>query len=105
MTQEVSELSGLTGREGGAGFWCERAWLDGDVAERVRVVAGPDGTIVAADAGCAPGPADTRLPGIVLPGFANTHSHAFHRALRGRTHFRRGTFWTWREQMYAAAER
>ena len=46
-----------------------------------------------------------RLPGIVLPGFANAHSHAFHRALRGRTHDRGGTFWTWRERMYAVAAR
>ncbi len=42
-----------------------------------------------------------RLPGVVLPGFANAHSHAFHRALRGRTHAGGGTFWTWREPMYA----
>ena len=49
--------------------------------------------------------APTRLPGLTLPGFANTHSHAFHRALRGRTQRERGTFWTWREQMYAVAER
>jgi formiminoglutamate deiminase len=42
-----------------------------------------------------------RLPGVVLPGFANTHSHAFHRALRGRTH--PGTFWSWRDGMYAIA--
>ena len=47
----------------------------------------------------------TRLTGLTLPGFANTHSHAFHRALRGRTQRERGTFWTWREQMYAVAER
>src|SRR5690606_23003891 len=46
-----------------------------------------------------------RLPGVVLPGFANCHSHAFHRALRGRTHTGGGTFWTWREGMYAVAER
>ena len=46
---------------------------------------------------------DHRLPGVVLPGFANTHSHAFHRALRGRTHDGGGTFWTWRERMYALA--
>jgi formiminoglutamate deiminase len=46
-----------------------------------------------------------RLPGIVLPGFANAHSHAFHRALRGRTHDHGGTFWTWRERMYAVAGR
>ncbi|MFI2706985.1 formimidoylglutamate deiminase, partial [Nocardioides sp. CER28] len=46
-----------------------------------------------------------RLPGLTLPGLANTHSHAFHRALRGRTQRERGTFWTWREQMYAVAGR
>jgi formiminoglutamate deiminase len=43
------------------------------------------------------------LPGVVLPGFANAHSHAFHRALRGRTHDGGGTFWAWRERMYAVA--
>jgi formiminoglutamate deiminase len=42
-------------------------------------------------------------PGLTLPGFANCHSHAFHRALRGRTQHERGSFWTWREQMYAVA--
>jgi formiminoglutamate deiminase len=46
-----------------------------------------------------------RLPGVLLPGFANAHSHAFHRALRGRTHDQGGTFWTWRERMYAVAGR
>jgi formiminoglutamate deiminase len=40
---------------------------------------------------------------LTLPGLANAHSHAFHRALRGRTHTGRGTFWTWRERMYALA--
>ena len=48
------------------------------------------------------------VPGLTLPGLANCHSHAFHRALRGRTHGvdrrgERGSFWTWREQMYAVA--
>ena len=47
----------------------------------------------------------SRLPGLTIPGLANCHSHAFHRALRGRTQRERGTFWTWREQMYAVAER
>lgn len=45
------------------------------------------------------------VPGLAVPGLANTHSHAFHRALRGRTQRERGTFWTWREQMYAVAGR
>ena len=40
---------------------------------------------------------------MTLPGLANAHSHAFHRALRGRTQGGRGTFWTWREQMYTVA--
>jgi formiminoglutamate deiminase len=44
-----------------------------------------------------------RIPGLMIPGLANCHSHAFHRALRGRTQRERGTFWTWREQMYAVA--
>ncbi len=51
------------------------------------------------------GDSDHRLPGLSLPGLANCHSHAFHRALRGRTQRERGTFWTWREQMYAVAGR
>lgn len=42
-------------------------------------------------------------PGLTVPGFANCHSHAFHRALRGHTQRERGSFWTWREQMYAVA--
>src|SRR5262249_59648133 len=47
----------------------------------------------------------TPLVGLTLPGLANAHSHAFHRALRGRTHGGRGTFWTWRGRMYALAAR
>lgn len=52
-----------------------------------------------------PGDGATRLPGLTLPGFADTHSHVFHRALRGRTQDGPGTFWTWRERMYAVADR
>jgi formiminoglutamate deiminase len=44
------------------------------------------------------------LPGLTLPGLANCHSHAFHRALRGHTQTGRGSFWTWRDQMYRLAE-
>ncbi len=52
-----------------------------------------------------PSPAATRLAGLTLPGLANAHSHAFHRALRGITQASRGTFWTWRERMYEVAGR
>lgn len=45
---------------------------------------------------------------IVVPGLATAHSHAFQRALRGRTQ-RRGrggdSFWSWRGLMYQFAER
>ena len=45
----------------------------------------------------------------LLPGLVNAHSHAFQRVIRGRTERRSqnttDTFWTWREQMYTAANR
>ncbi|HZB49611.1 MAG TPA: formimidoylglutamate deiminase [Mycobacteriales bacterium] len=62
-----------------------------------------DSTFVAVEPSVEPQPGDERLSGVVLPGFANAHSHAFHRVLRGRTHRDGGTFWTWRRQMYAVA--
>jgi len=40
---------------------------------------------------------------LTLPGFVNTHSHTFQRALRGRA--AGGDFWAWRELMLAEAER
>jgi formimidoylglutamate deiminase len=40
---------------------------------------------------------------LVLPGFVNSHSHTFQRALRGRR--TGGDFWAWREAMIAEAER
>lgn len=39
----------------------------------------------------------------VFPAFANCHSHAFHRALRGRGD-RGSSFWGWRDGMYGIAE-
>src|SRR5580765_275895 len=37
-----------------------------------------------------------------LPGFVNAHSHAFQRALRGRTEG--GDFWSWRDAMLQLAD-
>ncbi len=85
-----------------ASWWCEHAWLDTGPVAGVRVLVA-DGRIVAVETGAAARPGDSRLPGLVLPGLANAHSHAFHRALRGRTHDQGGTFWTWRRRMYAVA--
>src|SRR4029077_6152126 len=102
----------------------ERAWVDGGVQDDVLVeiessqftsvtsgehsrrfsgVATPEKRRDTRPAGDRNGP--TRLPGLTIPGLANGHSHAFHRALRGRTQRGRGTFWTWRDQMYDVAAR
>ncbi|WP_179721392.1 formimidoylglutamate deiminase [Petropleomorpha daqingensis] len=84
-------------------FWCERAWLPSGVADGVRVT--ESGGVITAVERREPGADDVRLRGLVLPGFADAHSHAFHRALRGRTAAGSGTFWTWREAMYRVAAR
>lgn len=84
-------------------YWLERVWTgigpvqDGVLAE-VR-----DGVFTRIGQG--PPEGAERLAGLTIPGLANCHSHAFHRALRGRTQRGRGTFWTWREQMYDVAAR
>jgi formimidoylglutamate deiminase len=49
-----------------------------------------------------------RVDGIVVPGMPNAHSHAFQRAMAGNAEFQltaRDSFWTWRQAMYALANR
>ena len=103
----------------GTSYLLERAWVGGAVRDDVLVEiedgrftsVGPvrenpdlSGSTPADKSGFPRLTGETRrLPGLTLPGLANCHSHAFHRALRGRTQRERGTFWTWREQMYAVA--
>jgi formiminoglutamate deiminase len=82
-------------------YWAPYALLPGGVAADVTVEVAA-GRVAAVTPDTAPAGA-TLLSGVLLPGFANAHSHAFHRALRGRTHGAGGTFWSWREQMYAVA--
>jgi formiminoglutamate deiminase len=85
-------------------LWCEQAWLGGDGVVDGVVIALAGDRIAGIERNVAGAPAGaTRLEGLTLPGLANAHSHAFHRALRGRTHRAGGTFWTWREQMYDLA--
>ena len=105
----------------GTSYLLEKAWVDGSVHDDVLVEI-EDGrfTSVTPDrhsvhfsgSGVADKRTDPRLAGdrnrvagLTIPGLANCHSHAFHRALRGRTQRERGTFWSWREQMYAVAGR
>jgi formimidoylglutamate deiminase len=61
----------------------------------------------------APPPTDSgsaieTIDGVVVPGMPNAHSHAFQRAIAGAAEYRastRDSFWTWREAMYALANR
>ena len=84
-------------------YWAQNAMLPDGLAHDVQFWI-EDGRFALIESGVPQGDAHL-LPGLVVPGFANCHSHAFHRALRGRTHHGGGTFWTWRQAMYAVAER
>lgn len=94
----------------GTVYWAEYAWLQRPggatpaVEQQVLVTVGDDGLITAVtpDSGRCPDGA-VRLGGLLLPGMANAHSHAFHRALRATVQVGSGTFWTWRELMYQSA--
>lgn len=84
-------------------YLLERAWLGDRVHDDVLVEV-EDGRFTSVTPDSDP-PRAIPVRGLVVPGLANTHSHAFHRALRGRTQRERGSFWTWRDQMYAVAAR
>lgn len=100
----------MTGSPCSPRFHAEVAWLGGSGPEDPPRVASNvlieivDGRFAAVTPN-APTSDATWLPGLTIPGLANAHSHAFHRALRGRTHAGKGSFWTWRDRMYALAER
>ncbi|MET8559479.1 formimidoylglutamate deiminase [Streptomyces flaveolus] len=86
-------------------YWLEHAWL-GTYVEPGVTVEVADGRIGAVRTGTpTPPPGAEVLRGLTLPGLANAHSHAFHRALRGTVQVGSGTFWTWREVMYSVADR
>ena len=87
-----------------ATFHTAYAHLPTGLAREVRLTV-DEGRFTSVETGVDPQPGDVSLPGVALPGLADAHSHAFHRALRGRTHDEGGTFWTWRERMYAVAAR
>jgi formimidoylglutamate deiminase len=77
-------------------------WIDGAFIPDRTITIGADGRIESV----APArPGTLRLEGVaLLPGFVNAHSHAFQRALRGsgeRFSSGAGSFWSWREAMYA----
>ncbi|KIF78798.1 N-formimino-L-glutamate deiminase [Streptomyces sp. 150FB] len=84
-------------------YWLEHAWLGTHVEPGVAVeVTGERVSAVRTEVPTPP-PGATTLRGLTLPGLANAHSHAFHRALRSTVQLGSGTFWTWRDVMYRVA--
>ena len=86
-------------------FHCEQAWLGGQTATRDVLIEVADGRITAVTTGVAAPSHARRLTGLTFPGLANTHSHVFHRAIRGHTQSGVADFWQWRALMYGVAER
>ncbi|MHB1525914.1 MAG: formimidoylglutamate deiminase [Candidatus Dormibacteria bacterium] len=92
-----------------ASFLLELAWT-GTRLERRLLLEEASGRIQKLEAlGSQAAPRDAIvISGLTIPGLCNGHSHAFHRALRGRTEepgLPVGTFWSWRDQMYRLAGR
>ncbi len=74
------------------------------------VEVGDDGVIGSVSAAKPAGRPVERLRGFGVPGLSNLHSHAFQRALAGRTEFVTATrtednLWTWRKEMYRLVDR
>lgn len=82
----------------------ELAWVEGRTASEVLIEV-EDDRIVGLSSNTERHADAARLPGLTIPGLANTHSHAFQRALRGRTHGLAADFWSWRDLMYRVVGR
>src|SRR5688572_27969567 len=83
-------------------------YWDGRLQGGLALEVSADGKIL----GVRPAPAagaTTLRRRALLPGLVNAHSHAFQRLIRGRTEYVEpghpaDDFWSWREQMYRAAQ-
>jgi len=88
-----------------SGIFARKALLADGWADNVRLDI-EAGRIAAVAADARANAADREF-GIVIPGLANAHSHAFQRVLAGHTEERgpanKDNFWTWRSRMYALA--
>ena len=82
-------------------YWCANALVGDSFVAGLRIESSVHGIIDAVQVDADPQAGDEILS-TVVPGFANTHSHAFHRALRGQTNSGGGDFWAWRERMWAS---
>src|SRR5512134_2686236 len=87
-------------------LWAPQAWVQGRWHDSVLLEIADDGTWSRIVPGSAHTADATALPGPVLPGLVNAHSHAFQRAFVGLAERRDGghdDFWSWRDRMYRVA--
>ena len=90
-------------------LWAPQAWVAGrwEKAVLLQIDAHGRWADVRPDVNMPP-PGARQLPGPVLPGLVNAHSHAFQRAFAGLSERRESDtddFWSWRDRMYGVAQR
>ncbi len=90
-------------------LWAPLAWIDGRWQANVCLAVDAQGhwADITPNVNTPPAGA-TVLPGPVLPGMVNAHSHAFQRAFAGLAERRESAaddFWSWRDRMYGVALR
>ena len=88
-------------------LWAETALLPEGFADAVRLEIDQHGDFASVQVDADPASAE-RVPGVVLPGMPNLHSHAFQRAMAGlaeRLEPGEASFWSWRTLMYRFLER
>ncbi|MES2714731.1 MAG: formimidoylglutamate deiminase [Pseudomonadota bacterium] len=89
-------------------LWAAQAWVGERWQHGVLLAVDSQGRFGSVQAGVPAPEGVTLLPGPVLPGLVNAHSHAFQRAFAGLAERRSGSdddFWGWRDRMYAVALR
>lgn len=90
-------------------LWAPQAWINGRWEQNVCLAVDAQGHWADITPNVTTPPAHaTMLPGPVLPGMVNAHSHAFQRAFAGLAERRESAaddFWSWRDRMYGVALR
>lgn len=87
-------------------FEADWTWTGNALASGVQIAVGADGRIDRVGR-LGDTPTERLRNQALFPGMVNVHSHAFQRGLRGkgeRFPAGMGTFWSWREAMYALVE-
>ena len=90
-------------------LFCKRAFLAQGWKNNVLITMDGQGKVSAVKTDQESPPTDSEhIQGLVLPGIANCHSHAFQRVMTGTAESRANeedNFWSWRTQMYQWVER